>query len=146
MKYVIDHFKYITPNISDFIQYDKQIDIFSYREILEKLIKDQKIFSRVTAIDVGLSQPKYIWNNDFEEYGIFKKWEPEKQTPGHRIPEVPADPNLKADANAQIIVKSLAEKFDIKVNGKKIPIREQYHKPMTAEEIIAAAEKGDQHE
>lgn len=56
------------PNIADFIQYDKKIKTYTYKESLEY---GQKY---LVAVDTGIGQPRWIKKEDQEIYKI-KLWE-----------------------------------------------------------------------
>lgn len=78
--YVIDNYKYgKEPNIADFIQYDKQVEFFTYHQVLSKMNEDKNIFSSVVAVDLGTNEPLYIWKHEYELHkGLFKAWEVKK--------------------------------------------------------------------
>ena len=62
------------PAIADFIQFDRKVRVYSWAESV------QQGQSNFVCIDVG-NKPKWILQQDFEKYKIFKKWESRKYRP-----------------------------------------------------------------
>ncbi len=75
VNYVIDNFKYgKTPNIADFIQFDRQIELMSYNHLLERVKLNKDVFRDVVAVNTGLSVPQYVWKWDYAKYPFWDKW------------------------------------------------------------------------
>lgn len=73
VNHVIDTFQYgKTPNIAEFISFDKEIEAFTYEQILEKLKEDKLVFLKYTMVNLnGLK--RYVRNEEVEFYQL-KKW------------------------------------------------------------------------
>ncbi|HZW38236.1 MAG TPA: hypothetical protein VFF33_02960 [Ignavibacteriaceae bacterium] len=73
VNHVIDTFHYgKLPNIAEFISFDKEIQAFTYEQILEKLKDDKLAFEKHTLVNLnGLK--RYVRNEDKENYKL-NKW------------------------------------------------------------------------
>ncbi|MBK8947182.1 MAG: hypothetical protein IPM32_18230 [Ignavibacteriae bacterium] len=70
VNYVIDNYTGFDklPQVADFIKYDRKVRVYSHAEVTQ-----YNLWRNVEAIDIGLSNPRWIKKEDFEKYK-FKKW------------------------------------------------------------------------
>jgi len=70
VKYVIDTFSFKTPNIANFISFDKKIEILTEREMTQKADKEGvSIRNYYGLIDIG-GKPYYTLKVNIEEYKL----------------------------------------------------------------------------
>ena len=56
------------PNVANFIQFDKKVKAYTYKQSLEI---GQKY---LVAVDLGYTEPRWVSREDFEQHNL-KKWD-----------------------------------------------------------------------
>jgi len=73
VNYVIDKCQYPTPTVSNFISFDKEVEILCYKDVLKLLVEDRNIFDKVIGVRIdGINQPCYAYKEDVEKYHLTK--------------------------------------------------------------------------
>lgn len=70
---VIDTCVYPQPTIANFLNYDKNVEIYTYYQMVEMNNETRNPFQYFTKIDIGIEKPMYVRNEIFEKYN-FKLW------------------------------------------------------------------------
>ena len=73
VNYVIDKCQYPTPTVSNFISFDKEVEILTYKDVLKLLVEDRNIFDKVIGVRIdGKNEPCYAYKEDVEKYKLVR--------------------------------------------------------------------------
>jgi hypothetical protein len=70
---VIDNCIYPTPTIANFLNFNKDVEIYTYQQLVKMNDEIRNPFQFFTKIDIGIEKPMYIRNEYFEKYN-FVEW------------------------------------------------------------------------
>lgn len=75
VNHVIDNYEgwNKTPNIANFIGFDRRVNTLTYRELNLKHDKGEIAWDDYVAVDVGLEKPRWVKREDSTRFGL-KRW------------------------------------------------------------------------
>jgi hypothetical protein len=112
---LFDKFKFgHTPNIAEIIDFDRTIELTSYKQILDMLKADEKAFTNYTVVDID-GQPRYILKEYQVKYNLkLFKFE-QKENKNKLYPELSDEERLETAK----IMRELIEKMNVTELRKK---------------------------
>jgi hypothetical protein len=143
---LFDKFKFgHTPNIAEIIDFDKTIEVITYRKMLELLREDDKVFDRYTVVDIE-GQPKYVLREYQKQHNLklfkFEGKKKEIKYPDITDEEKLATAKIMRDLIEKMNVSELKKKkktnvpkFNNKNSGYYLRAKEDFQKALIAEEL-----------
>ena len=112
---LFDKFKFgHIPNIAEIIDFDRTIDLTSYKQILDMLKGDEKAFANYTVVDVN-GQPRYVLKEYQVKYNLKLFKFVQKENKNKLYPDISDEERLATSK----ILRELIEKMNVKELRKK---------------------------